>query len=76
MKWKKEGKKVEKQLSEVTTEAVSLQDHRDALALERRKIERSEFELKTKLKNIHRQIREKENEKKCLETTRENCIAL
>ncbi len=68
--------KLNNQLSEVINEASSLQTKRDELAELKRKYNRSIRDHATKMKDVCGQIKEKENEKQCLEKARENCLAM
>lgn len=75
-KWLAEEKKVQDCLSEAVKEASTLQTERDAAVNEKRLLDRSLRDLNNKANSLLGQIRDKEKEKKCLETTRDNCIAM
>ncbi len=75
-KWSAEEKKVQERLSKTVNEASTLQMDRDAAVKDRRMLERSIRDLNNKAKSLMGQINDKEKEKKCLETTRDNCIAM
>lgn len=76
LKYEEEEKRVSDQLSQVVAEAASLYSQREAFATEKRDLERSLRELSRKRTSILRKIKEKEDERQMLETTRDNCIAM
>lgn len=76
LKYEEEEKRVSDQLSQVVAEAASLHSQREAFATEKRDLERSLRELSRKRTSILRKIKEKEDERQMLETTRDNCIAM
>lgn len=75
-KWEGKEKLVEGELDKVTREADSLTNKRSGLTTEKRKLERSIREVTTKVSGVLSQLREKVKEKKLLETTRDNFIAM
>lgn len=75
-KWSAEEKKVQGRLSRAVKEASTLQKERDEAVNEKRILERSLRDLNSKSNSLLRQIRDKEKEKKCLEATRDNCLAM
>lgn len=76
MKRESEEKEVSDQLRMAVEEASSLHTEREGVMREKRGIERCLREINSKIRHIVGQIKEKESEKCCLETTRDNCIAL
>jgi uncharacterized protein (DUF3084 family) len=76
LKHESEEKVVREQLQEAVQEASSIKSNREAMMQEKRELERSLRELGQKSKHFGTQIKEKAEEKRCLETTRENCIAM
>ena len=75
-KWSAEEKKVQQRLSKAVKDASTLQTERDAAVNEKRVRERSLRDLNRKANSLVGQIRDKEKEKRCLKTTRDNCIAM
>ena len=75
LKLEAEHKKVSDQLGEIVKEASSLHTQREAMAIEKRKLDRSIQAINSQVSQKRREIKEKQNEKQCLETTRDECIA-
>ncbi len=76
MKVEEDERTVSDQLGEAVSEASSLHTEREGVMTVKKGIDRSLRELNAKMKHIAGEVREKETEKNCLKTTRDNCIAL
>lgn len=76
LRWESKEKEVTDLLGEAAQEASSLHTEREGVMKEKRGIERSIREINGKIRDFVGQIRERETEKDCLETTRDNCIAM
>lgn len=76
MELEQKEKVVSDELGEAVQEASSVHIEREGVMKEKRGIERSLREISSKIKHIVDEVREKETEKGCLETTRDNCIAM
>lgn len=71
-----EEKTVGDDLGVAVQEASSLHSEREGVVAEKRVVERALHELNNKIKAVSGQIKDKESEKRLLETTRDNCIAM
>ena len=74
--WDSKWKVVGDELGDVVREGKCLSVQRETFATEKRNIERSIREMNFKIKQVVKQIEEKVTEKKCLESTRDNCILM